>query len=149
MNGLSKSSPWGFWFLQNFLEIRKPFIWACFSSLQVNTFQVVLITDGELSFTIFQYNNITWTTGMHASSGGNLIGLGGIAAQVRSHVYLQTLYLRCDTLSDSINLNCNSAFFLFFFFCFFLLCLPLPRQVLTLVMASAISTSLALAQLMS
>ncbi|XP_056270868.1 sushi, nidogen and EGF-like domain-containing protein 1 isoform X4 [Pseudoliparis swirei] len=47
----------------------------------VNTFQVVLITDGELSFTIFQYNNVTWTTGMHASSGGNLAGLGGIAAQ--------------------------------------------------------------------
>ncbi|XP_029904625.1 sushi, nidogen and EGF-like domain-containing protein 1 [Myripristis murdjan] len=47
----------------------------------VNTFQVVLITDGELSFTIFQYNNITWTTGMHASSGGNMAGLGGIAAQ--------------------------------------------------------------------
>ncbi|XP_031431396.1 sushi, nidogen and EGF-like domain-containing protein 1 isoform X2 [Clupea harengus] len=47
----------------------------------VNTFQVVLITDGELSFTIFQYHNITWTTGMHASSGGDLAGLGGIAAQ--------------------------------------------------------------------
>nr|XP_043900380.1 sushi, nidogen and EGF-like domain-containing protein 1 isoform X1 [Solea senegalensis] len=51
------------------------------SNTPVNTFQVVLITDGELSFTIFQYNNITWTTGMHASSGGNLAGLGGIAAQ--------------------------------------------------------------------
>ncbi|XP_020488730.2 sushi, nidogen and EGF-like domain-containing protein 1 isoform X1 [Labrus bergylta] len=51
------------------------------SKTPVNTFQVVLITDGELSFTIFQYNNITWTTGMHASSGGNLAGLGGIAAQ--------------------------------------------------------------------
>uniref|UniRef100_A0AAY4ES26 Sushi, nidogen and EGF-like domain-containing protein 1 n=1 Tax=Denticeps clupeoides TaxID=299321 RepID=A0AAY4ES26_9TELE len=47
----------------------------------VNTFQVVLITDGELSFTIFQYHNITWTTGMHASSGGDQAGLGGIAAQ--------------------------------------------------------------------
>uniref|UniRef100_A0A8C9V4C8 Sushi, nidogen and EGF like domains 1 n=1 Tax=Scleropages formosus TaxID=113540 RepID=A0A8C9V4C8_SCLFO len=47
----------------------------------VNTFQVVLITDGELSFTIFHYHNITWTTGMHASSGGDLAGLGGIAAQ--------------------------------------------------------------------
>uniref|UniRef100_A0A3P8UNW3 Sushi, nidogen and EGF-like domain-containing protein 1 n=1 Tax=Cynoglossus semilaevis TaxID=244447 RepID=A0A3P8UNW3_CYNSE len=47
----------------------------------VNSFQVVLITDGELSFTVFQYNNITWTTGMHASSGGNQAGLGGIAAQ--------------------------------------------------------------------
>lgn len=48
----------------------------------VNTFQVVLITDGELSFTIFQYHNISWTTGMHATSGGDLAGLGGIAAQV-------------------------------------------------------------------
>ncbi|KAL4630710.1 sushi, nidogen and EGF-like domain-containing protein 1 [Arapaima gigas] len=47
----------------------------------VNTFQVILITDEERSFTIFQYNNITWTTGMHASSGGDLAGLGGIAAQ--------------------------------------------------------------------
>ncbi|XP_041862481.1 sushi, nidogen and EGF-like domain-containing protein 1 isoform X2 [Melanotaenia boesemani] len=51
------------------------------SQTPVNTFQVVLITDGELSFTIFQYNNVTWTTGMHASSGGNVAGLGGIAAQ--------------------------------------------------------------------
>ncbi|XP_041696619.1 sushi, nidogen and EGF-like domain-containing protein 1 isoform X1 [Coregonus clupeaformis] len=47
----------------------------------VNTFQLVLITNGELSFTIFQYHDITWTTGMHASSGGDLAGLGGIAAQ--------------------------------------------------------------------
>ncbi|XP_052455414.1 sushi, nidogen and EGF-like domain-containing protein 1 [Carassius gibelio] len=47
----------------------------------VNTFQVVLITDGELSFTIFQYHNMSWTTGMHATSGGDLAGLGGIAAQ--------------------------------------------------------------------
>ncbi|XP_024114885.1 sushi, nidogen and EGF-like domain-containing protein 1 isoform X1 [Oryzias melastigma] len=51
------------------------------SQTPVNTFQAVLITDGELSFTIFQYNSITWTTGMHASSGGNQSGLGGIAAQ--------------------------------------------------------------------
>ncbi|XP_074860207.1 sushi, nidogen and EGF-like domain-containing protein 1 isoform X2 [Carettochelys insculpta] len=47
----------------------------------VNTFQIVLITDGKLSFTIFNYESITWTTGMHASSGGDLAGLGGIAAQ--------------------------------------------------------------------
>ena len=51
-------------------------------SLQVNTFQTVLITDGTLSFTIFNYESITWTTGTHASSGGNASGLGGIAAQV-------------------------------------------------------------------
>ncbi|NXA41344.1 SNED1 protein, partial [Eudromia elegans] len=47
----------------------------------VNTFQIVLITDGKLSFTIFNYESITWTTGMHASSGGDFAGLGGIAAQ--------------------------------------------------------------------
>lgn len=52
------------------------------SLLQVNTFQIVLITDGKLSFTIFNYESITWTTGMHASSGGDFAGLGGIAAQV-------------------------------------------------------------------
>ncbi|POI22010.1 hypothetical protein CIB84_014242, partial [Bambusicola thoracicus] len=46
----------------------------------VNTFQIVLITDGKLSFTIFNYESITWTTGMHASSGGDFAGLGGIAA---------------------------------------------------------------------
>lgn len=51
-------------------------------SLQVNTFQTVLITDGTLSFTIFNYESITWTTGTHASSGGDASGLGGIAAQV-------------------------------------------------------------------
>ncbi|XP_060049584.1 sushi, nidogen and EGF-like domain-containing protein 1 isoform X2 [Erinaceus europaeus] len=51
------------------------------SSSPVNTFQTVLITDGKLSFTIFNYESITWTTGTHASSGGNSSGLGGIAAQ--------------------------------------------------------------------
>ncbi|XP_059785117.1 sushi, nidogen and EGF-like domain-containing protein 1 isoform X10 [Balaenoptera ricei] len=51
------------------------------SSSPVNTFQIVLITDGKLSFTIFNYESITWTTGTHASSGGDAAGLGGIAAQ--------------------------------------------------------------------
>ncbi|XP_010836094.1 PREDICTED: sushi, nidogen and EGF-like domain-containing protein 1 [Bison bison bison] len=51
------------------------------ASSPVNTFQTVLITDGTLSFTIFNYESITWTTGTHASSGGNASGLGGIAAQ--------------------------------------------------------------------
>ncbi|XP_068447252.1 sushi, nidogen and EGF-like domain-containing protein 1 isoform X3 [Clinocottus analis] len=63
------------------ISVAFPFFGDKHTGLYVNTFQVVLITDGELSFTIFQYNNITWTTGMHASSGGNLAGLGGIAAQ--------------------------------------------------------------------
>uniref|UniRef100_A0A8C5PVW9 Sushi, nidogen and EGF like domains 1 n=1 Tax=Leptobrachium leishanense TaxID=445787 RepID=A0A8C5PVW9_9ANUR len=47
----------------------------------VNTFQIVLITDGLRSFTIFNYENIEWTTGRHASSGGDSYGRGGIAAQ--------------------------------------------------------------------
>ncbi|XP_053453179.1 sushi, nidogen and EGF-like domain-containing protein 1 isoform X2 [Nycticebus coucang] len=51
------------------------------SSSPVNTFQTVLITDGKSSFTIFNYESIVWTTGTHASSGGNATGLGGIAAQ--------------------------------------------------------------------
>lgn len=42
----------------------------------------MLITDGKFSFTIFNYESITWTTGTHASSGGDATGLGGIAAQV-------------------------------------------------------------------
>lgn len=48
----------------------------------MNTFQTVLITDGRFSFTIFNYESILWTTGTHASSGGDADGLGGIAAQV-------------------------------------------------------------------
>ncbi|XP_045150472.1 sushi, nidogen and EGF-like domain-containing protein 1 [Echinops telfairi] len=51
------------------------------ASSPVNTFQVILITDGKFSFTIFNYESITWTTGTHASSGGDAAGLGGIAAQ--------------------------------------------------------------------
>ncbi|KAM6178478.1 LOW QUALITY PROTEIN: sushi, nidogen and EGF-like domain-containing protein 1 [Rhynchocyon petersi] len=51
------------------------------ASTPVNTFQIVLVTDGELSFTIFNYESITWTTGTHGSSGGDSAGLGGIAAQ--------------------------------------------------------------------
>lgn len=75
-----------FYFLTSFWLTRVPSscpLTAFFPSvLQVNTFQIVLITDGKLSFTIFNYESITWTTGMHASSGGDFAGLGGIAAQV-------------------------------------------------------------------
>lgn len=51
------------------------------ASSPVNTFQIVLITDGLRSFTIFNYETIEWTTGRHASSGGDSSGRGGIAAQ--------------------------------------------------------------------
>ncbi|XP_036028748.1 sushi, nidogen and EGF-like domain-containing protein 1 isoform X1 [Onychomys torridus] len=59
---------------------RVTFFGGSFSS-PVNTFQTVLITDGRFSFTIFNYESILWTTGTHASSGGDADGLGGIAAQ--------------------------------------------------------------------
>ncbi|XP_030855019.1 uncharacterized protein LOC105438079 [Strongylocentrotus purpuratus] len=45
-----------------------------------NSFQVVLLTDGSISFSIFNYGDITWTTG--AQQGGNGSGLGGTEAQV-------------------------------------------------------------------
>ncbi|XP_023932267.1 sushi, nidogen and EGF-like domain-containing protein 1 [Lingula anatina] len=44
-----------------------------------NTFQVVLVTNGRQSFAIFNYKEVTWTTG--AGSGGRG-GLGGTPAQV-------------------------------------------------------------------
>ena len=49
---------------------------------QVNTFQAVLITDGVSSFAIFNYHEISWTTGT-ASGGDPLTGLSGVMAQVR------------------------------------------------------------------
>ncbi|WAR31000.1 TECTA-like protein, partial [Mya arenaria] len=41
-----------------------------------NTFQTVLITDGQHSYAIFNYNNITWTTGSN-SGGDETTGLSG------------------------------------------------------------------------
>jgi Nidogen-like len=46
--------------------------------LQTNTFQAVLITDGLLSFAIFNYKELVWTCGTFA--GGNAYGLGDPAA---------------------------------------------------------------------
>ncbi|XP_035289969.1 alpha-tectorin isoform X1 [Anguilla anguilla] len=46
----------------------------------VNTFQCVLISDGFLSFAMFNYGEITWSTGT-ASGGDPLTGLGGTTAQ--------------------------------------------------------------------
>lgn len=50
-------------------------------TLQVNTFQAVLVTDGRYSFAIFNYGPMTWTTGT-ASGGNTATGLGGTPAQV-------------------------------------------------------------------
>ncbi|XP_048768421.2 protein mesh-like [Ostrea edulis] len=57
--------------------------YGCTSSScsKTNRFQVILITNGQHSFTIYNYEDIQWTTG--TSSGGNSItGLGGTPAQV-------------------------------------------------------------------
>lgn len=51
--------------------------------LKVNTFQTVLISDGVASFSIFNYGEISWSTGT-ASGGDPLTGLGGTTAQVFS-----------------------------------------------------------------
>ncbi|TFJ96299.1 MARCKS-related protein [Platysternon megacephalum] len=47
---------------------------------EVNTFQVVLTTDGDLSFIMLHYSDIQWTTGA-ASGGDPHTGLGGTPAQ--------------------------------------------------------------------
>ncbi|XP_062581789.1 protein mesh-like [Saccostrea cucullata] len=54
---------------------------GCSTCLKRNTFQEILITNGQHSFTIFNYKQIEWTTG--TASGGNAsTGLGGTPAQV-------------------------------------------------------------------
>ena len=56
----------------------------CFKQLipqtQTNTFQAVLVTNGTQSFAVFNYKEISWTSG--ALSRGNNLGLGGFPAQV-------------------------------------------------------------------
>ncbi|XP_016141425.1 alpha-tectorin-like [Sinocyclocheilus grahami] len=46
----------------------------------VNTFQAVLISDGQAYFAMFNYGEISWSTGT-ASGGDPLTGLGGTTAQ--------------------------------------------------------------------
>nr|XP_034303984.1 protein mesh isoform X2 [Crassostrea gigas] len=48
---------------------------------KTNTFQAVLITNGQHSFTIYNYEDIQWTTGT-ASGGKSTTGIGGTPAQV-------------------------------------------------------------------
>jgi len=48
---------------------------------QLNSFQVVLATDGHLSFVMLNYANLTWTTGTLSGS-NEQTGLGGIPAVV-------------------------------------------------------------------
>jgi Nidogen-like len=48
--------------------------------MKVNTFQVVMATDGRLSFVTFNYPQLMWTTA--TTGGGNILGLGGTSAMV-------------------------------------------------------------------
>ncbi|XP_038045953.1 uncharacterized protein LOC119720369 [Patiria miniata] len=57
-----------------------PFYGASSAFEITNTFQAVLVTDGSLSFAIYNYEDIRWTTG--TASGGSSTGLGGTPAQV-------------------------------------------------------------------
>ncbi|XP_032905509.1 alpha-tectorin [Amblyraja radiata] len=50
------------------------------STTPMNTFQCVLVTDERNSFAMFNYADISWTTGT-ASGGDPLTGVGGSAAQ--------------------------------------------------------------------
>lgn len=50
-------------------------------NVQTNTFQAVLITDGDLSFVMFNYDQLTWTSGKF-QLGNTQTGLGGTPAQV-------------------------------------------------------------------
>jgi len=62
--------------------------------VQNNTFQAVLVTDGQLSFVMYNYEKLTWTTGM--ASYGNAQGLGGYQAVVI--IKLLTLARKYDLL---------------------------------------------------
>jgi len=74
---------------------------CCSVITQINTFQAVLITDGSLSFVMFNYGNVSWTTGV-LSAGNSRTGLGGNAAGVSSvHVFL-LLFVKFVRLSHFI-----------------------------------------------
>jgi len=54
---------------------------TCLLSMQTNTFQAVLVTNGWMSFVMFNYGSLTWTTGV-LSGGDASTGLGGNSAGV-------------------------------------------------------------------
>ncbi|XP_048752938.2 protein mesh-like [Ostrea edulis] len=55
--------------------------YGCSPCTKRNTFQEILITNGQHSFTVFNYKQVEWTTGT-ASGGDSETGLGGTPAQV-------------------------------------------------------------------
>lgn len=60
----------------------------------MNTFQAILVTDGVMSFVMFNFYNLTWTTA--SLSGGDVNGLGGTEASVKykvSYILMYNFYL--------------------------------------------------------
>ena len=57
----------------------------------------MLVTDGRQSYAMFQYTQLTWTTGT-ASGGSAATGLGGTSAQVRTMSNFIVLRTAIDTL---------------------------------------------------
>ena len=92
-----------------------------FTNPQRNTFQEVLITNGQHSFTIFNYGDMEWTTGT-ASGGDAESGLGGTPAQVKlkppTGARKQALIIKCQKIKNvtygsyilflNINFKCSS-----------------------------------------
>lgn len=78
--------------MNNYLCIFE-YVFQIFS--QVNTFQAVLISDGTVHFAMFNFGEITWSTGT-ASGGDPLTGLGGTTAQVTLFRYLLKLFRYLD-----------------------------------------------------
>ncbi|XP_073511407.1 sushi, nidogen and EGF-like domain-containing protein 1 [Phyllobates terribilis] len=78
------------------------------SSSMVNTFQAVLCSNGNLTFIMFNYESILWTTG--TSSGGNNKGTGGTQALAGVNSGYQTGYYKIPgSLSeDMINISSTS-----------------------------------------
>ena len=77
------------------------------SSLQTNTFQCVLATDGYKSFVIFlyAYGRIQWTTG---DDDGGVGGLGGSEAAAGIYFYRRTIRIPGSSTPQIIKIDENS-----------------------------------------
>ncbi|XP_061188889.1 protein mesh-like [Saccostrea echinata] len=80
--------------------------YGCSPCWKRNTFQEILITNGQHSFTIFNYEQIQWTTGT-ASNGDANTGLGGIPAQVGFNAGDGKVFyvVNASRTADIINVN--------------------------------------------
>ncbi|XP_077312606.1 sushi, nidogen and EGF-like domain-containing protein 1 [Lithobates pipiens] len=78
------------------------------SSSTVNTFQAVLITNASLTFAMFNYASIHWTTG--TSSGGDSKGTGGTPALagVNSGYKVGYYQIASSLTSEIINISSTS-----------------------------------------